>query len=535
MYGMPSSVDLEDLELEQDDLRAALAFGEEHDPEAAVRCALVLARYHSVRGPGWSALDAIDRGLDVVGRLLNAGELRARLEMAHGIIARAWFGRLEPERLADAIVRLNGSHPALEAEARAHRAYILIEGQRWEEAQRETAAAVSLAEADGHPVSVTLCRGLVGLSRFAEGDVDGACREFERALASGGASASARMRARYLACRGQARIEQGELALAHQDLEEALRLQDEECRDRLYAPVTVIHLANWALAMGRHEEAESYAHEAARRIQGVGFARVAADPNHVLGWVFLERGEVDAARLTFGRGADSPRPAARRASALGLTAAALWEGQPQRALDESEAHVASVGEEGGGHLPILLALRAEALRQLGRPGVEAAGRAAREALVDGGSRRARAFVDCVVDGVSVAVSPAWPELRGLRRTVSSSTPSWQYDLRRDVLVGPDGRQLEARSRAKLARLLRVLARARVHRPGEFVNKDAIIEAVWPGDRASSGALENRLWVALSSFRKLGFGDLVERVESGYRFRVDQPFEVLGEDDETSEL
>lgn len=530
MYGMPSEVGLEMLELEQDDLRAALDYASHHEPDTAMRCALVLARYHSVRGPGWQALDALERGWAAAERGPDAEELRARIDMGHAILARAWFGRLEPNRLARAIEGLEGRHPALEAEARAHHAYVLIEAGRREEGERETREAVAVAEADGHPVSVTLCRGLVGLSRFAEGEVEAAEREFERALASGGAETSARLRARYLACRGQARIELGKLDPAEEDLVEALRLQDEECRDRLYAPITVLHLAQAALVRGHGDEAERRAQDAAQRIRRVGASRVAADPNYILGWVHLERGDFDDARRFFGLGAESPRPSGRGASALGLTAAALAAGDVQRALEESENPAPALGEEGLGLRPILLALRIHALKELGEDASAVIARA-RSSLRRGGSRRARAVVDFVL-GHDFDPGPPWPEIRLLRKTSAygAASPSWKYDLRTDLLLAPDGRRFEARSRAKLARLLRVLARERERNPGRGLSKEAIIEAVWPGDRGKSGALENRLWVALSTFRKLGFADLIERVESGYRFRIDQSFALEGEDE-----
>lgn len=66
---------------------------------------------------------------------------------------------------------------------------------------------------------------------------------------------------------------------------------------------------------------------------------------------------------------------------------------------------------------------------------------------------------------------------------------------------------------------------RLASPGEALPPDVLIGAGWPGERIQAEAAANRLYVALSTLRKLGLGDRVERVEGGWRLDPRAPVTV----------
>jgi predicted ATPase len=82
---------------------------------------------------------------------------------------------------------------------------------------------------------------------------------------------------------------------------------------------------------------------------------------------------------------------------------------------------------------------------------------------------------------------------------------------------PYGAHIDLGRRPVLRRLVTVLLEARLQRPGQPVSSRQLIARIWPEDRSAHGVLENRLWVALSSARKLGLDGLLQRGRGGYFF------------------
>ncbi len=80
---------------------------------------------------------------------------------------------------------------------------------------------------------------------------------------------------------------------------------------------------------------------------------------------------------------------------------------------------------------------------------------------------------------------------------------------------PGGKRVSLHRRPVLQRLLRALLAARQSAPGAGVSTAELITEVWPGDRSVFGAQTNRLWVALSTLRKLGLESLLLRDADGY--------------------
>jgi hypothetical protein len=84
------------------------------------------------------------------------------------------------------------------------------------------------------------------------------------------------------------------------------------------------------------------------------------------------------------------------------------------------------------------------------------------------------------------------------------------------LETPDGNRHRLSTHRPLRRLLLALAEARNERPGTALSVEQLLEAGWPGEHPIYEAGVNRVYVAISSLRKLGLGELLQRWDGGYR-------------------
>jgi hypothetical protein len=92
-----------------------------------------------------------------------------------------------------------------------------------------------------------------------------------------------------------------------------------------------------------------------------------------------------------------------------------------------------------------------------------------------------------------------------------------------IRVGPDGEWLEAAgarhalaARRPLRRVLMALAQARRERTGIALTVEELLAAGWPGEEPLRDAGSNRVYVAISTLRKLGLGKALQRWDGGYR-------------------
>ncbi|MCC7384278.1 MAG: AAA family ATPase [Deltaproteobacteria bacterium] len=85
----------------------------------------------------------------------------------------------------------------------------------------------------------------------------------------------------------------------------------------------------------------------------------------------------------------------------------------------------------------------------------------------------------------------------------------------------DGKVVTLPAGSPPARVLACLALARIERAGEFVSARDLFGEAWPGERASEGALKNRLRVAIAKLRKSGLDALIESRVGGYRLSPDR--------------
>lgn len=81
---------------------------------------------------------------------------------------------------------------------------------------------------------------------------------------------------------------------------------------------------------------------------------------------------------------------------------------------------------------------------------------------------------------------------------------------------PSGMRYALGRRGPLRRVLLALAEERVARPGSALGVDDLLAAGWPGERPLPEAGNNRVWVTVSTLRKLGLGEILQRWDGGYR-------------------
>jgi transcriptional regulator of acetoin/glycerol metabolism len=84
------------------------------------------------------------------------------------------------------------------------------------------------------------------------------------------------------------------------------------------------------------------------------------------------------------------------------------------------------------------------------------------------------------------------------------------------LEGPNGARIELGSKRVLRAVLLALVEAHVRRAELLTSRD-LAKLAWPGERMLPRAAANRVYVAVTGLRKLGFGAAIENTGEGYRF------------------
>ncbi|MEM7677053.1 MAG: AAA family ATPase, partial [Myxococcota bacterium] len=418
MYGVQGTMSIGDLVREQDDLIAAMKHALQRRPDVAARCAIVLARVISVRGPGWRGWDIIMGMAAHIERLASYPELHARLLIAKGAFARKWFGRLDSRSDLEQAVEILEQLPlrALESEARCYLGALQIDSNELEAGRAQIDIAFDMSEADGHPVAVTLCRGARARALFHSGQLAASVRAYEETLAV--PLESQRFDARYRTARARARYELGDLSGAEADYLTALERQ-RAFDDRHYLPVTLLGLASLRLAQAQLESAVEFAVEAQQRVVHAEFERMIGAPEMLLGWTHLDAGRIDEGRRFLRRAfelAQSPRSHGYVHFALAmsdLVAGRFDEAERElsAALDTHAYHAAL------GYGAVFRAAMAFVRRMGGSSEVEVrlAMQMAKQEAAASESRRVHDCVCFFVEAASghtpLAGSVQWPELR----------------------------------------------------------------------------------------------------------------------------
>jgi hypothetical protein len=105
------------------------------------------------------------------------------------------------------------------------------------------------------------------------------------------------------------------------------------------------------------------------------------------------------------------------------------------------------------------------------------------------------------------------------------TASIRVGLDGEWIETPNGIRHSLRARRPLRRVLYALAYARRDRSGCALTVDELLQAGWPGETPLAEAGSNRVYVAISTLRQLGLGDLIQRWDGGYRLDPHVPLVV----------
>lgn len=92
-------------------------------------------------------------------------------------------------------------------------------------------------------------------------------------------------------------------------------------------------------------------------------------------------------------------------------------------------------------------------------------------------------------------------------------------------MAPDGERHDLERRKTLGRVLAALVESRCEAPGRALGVVDLLERAWPDESLPARAGSNRVYVAVTTLRKLGLRDLLVRSERGYVLDPDVPVEV----------
>jgi len=93
------------------------------------------------------------------------------------------------------------------------------------------------------------------------------------------------------------------------------------------------------------------------------------------------------------------------------------------------------------------------------------------------------------------------------------------------VVLPGGETLDLSRRRALRGIVRSLVEHKASGDATALGIEALRDAGWPGERMGAEAARSRVYVAVSSLRRMGLGELVEHVDEGYRLRASVRIEL----------
>jgi tetratricopeptide (TPR) repeat protein len=409
---------------------------------------------------------------------------------------------------------------------------------RLDEAHADVDEAAVLAATHGDLRLEGRVRWRSGAIHLAAGRLVEAERELDRALSIAHATEDELLAGRTLGSLGALHLLEGDFERAADVLGHAravhLRLAEHSASPAL----ALVALGELAHIMGRLDEA-AMRFEDATRAQRDGGSR--AEPWIALGnaSLLLETDSAKCLRLV--------ERALRRPSQTGDRGAEVL----LHAL-----HALALGELGRKPDTARAAERAEALaEQVGAPRLSViAGAVAARVCVDEatGAKRADAKLALARERL-----PAAPSLTGLVRAVErhvaalrgaparsddaagAATSTWERHIRRGLgrsvgsqpalVVAPDGSWFRPPGGAitdlSNRRSLRLIVERLASERGagaRALSVEELFSAGWPTDRARPDAAAQRVYVAVSSLRKLGLESVLQKTDDGYRLDPDVP-------------
>jgi predicted ATPase len=528
----------------------SLPTGGAKDAEGPLRAALALESVLARWGPVSTLLSMLDAALASEA----AVKLLPRALHLRGVLARAsanhLLGRLDESRtgyeaalaLAEAAKDAR-SHGIAEAGVGA----ILREQGRLKEAERRLTSAIKTLQRARASLWEGRARIPLGHIFTVTGKVDEARAHYERALSLLRAGGDRELSASGLLSLGMVCVAEGR----HEEAEAAFN----EARASVREPASPDFKAGYHRMVaylrqdqGLLAEARASLEASISIVRALGNSRVEGFTLGNLGTIFAEIGDLVQARAAFERSvellaqAGDARASALFTAALGATRARLGHLiDAAKLLRAAEEHLEGVGD------PVLSA------------GVDLYGlelelaRAARFPLADA-REQAIAAVKTKAEAIARTSAPrshnvriayrllerSMAELRpapqpgapaspaaGDRPAPAPSSPSLggapSQPTSRVLVASPDARWCRlpdgtevtfTKSRALRLMLLRLFDE-RLSAPDRALSIAALFESGWPGERASTEAIENRVYVGLSRLRKMGFKGLLLSRDDGF--------------------
>jgi predicted ATPase len=563
---------------ETDNLVAVLERNLIDQPALAVPAGLALAELLFLRGPK-DRHEAVVQQVSEAAERAGDPEMRVRAILAQSAARRLWqtgksFARsLEQARdLAEQI-----GNVALQALAMARLGVDAVDQGDLSSGEKWLGEALELQEQCGDRFGEGISLGWLALIAQWSGRMDDAIELYDRAMLVSRAAGNRRWQAIVLRNRAVVHSERDDIARAVRDTEAALAIHRELGDPD--EPHTLMNMAWFAAEMGELKKARDYCETVCALARRGALSPRLANPYVLLGWLHLVDGDANAAEVAFEEGIYWSAGAANRThrrgqSVAGRGVARLMHGSLSAAIDDLRAAIRQCAGAGGevtdqplfeGFLAVASAMQGEldsardlvssarskvqrfpsarfartldviqgfvnwaqakAAREAGDTGTarELEERAARclnqvEILTERGSAqpRARSHLPFLEELVAAT-------MLGRAMGTAAAASRWIYVGPKNswVQIGAQER-IDLRRRPVLRRLVRTLVEARQATPGREVSSGELIAAAWPGDRSERRAIENRLWVALSSLRKLGFDQVLKHDGSGYFLDPDVP-------------
>jgi tetratricopeptide (TPR) repeat protein len=113
----------------------------------------------------------------------------------------------------------------------------------------------------------------------------------------------------------------------------------------------------------------------------------------------------------------------------------------------------------------------------------------------------------------------------LRTALGDGLPVDALVIGKGWFKAPRGKKVDIASRKAPSLLLSALAEARRKSPGASLTVDELFSAGWPGERALPSSAASRVYVAISTLRKLGLESILIRDDAGYRLDPAVPMTV----------
>lgn len=329
----------------------------------------------------------------------------------------------------------------------------------------------------------------------------------------------ARLSAMNTACMGRLMCDLGDAARAR-ELDGLAFASSEAAGDVWLGALCLANLAQVEQEAGAFEAAKRLLERAFERLRDMGETHYEAIYAGVLGDLFLEAGDLAAARPWYAHGARFlNRFATHRQTGILHAAAAALEsecGDFVTAMAHLEKARACADRVDNPVVRLVVSLHTTTVSLLRAPTDErgrVAASADLRALADGHGEDTHVyrtsldvrFAARILRRTLTKLSTA-PEARRAAIFVASTTRTY---------VSPEGTTIDLMRRGSLYRILEALLDRRENSPDRGLSVDELFTAGWPGERVLAAAAQTRVRVAVATLRKLGLRDVLVTRDDGY--------------------